>query len=521
MENVRIKKATILKYIKANGLDQNDYQDMLKATDFSDLYVAFNPGEVSRELLSYILFNDTHLTDEIKAELMLKYFEKNKSVAGTDNDLIWSNKITKLLDVWKVCESLVSKEYNCDLEFGGRRYPTRIIPELINMHYKHIMFTVNHWICGVNKPFHFKIFNNDIINFKRQIRGLTFEGLMRMFSIYKQNVNIAEYEQSLEFASHLQAKNGKQYLSNAIGLRYDPKLTPLAMDSFGQMSPSVIEAELEGEVEVENNRKKYYSTLPYVRVFSMQYKTYVCIHAEDLQEYIYNDVAIEKLFLPTGMKTMIQRVFSHSTENLEGDILAYKHGGLIVMAEGNPGVGKTCTAEVYSELNQRPLYVVQVCEIGTNVSDIESNLNTIFKRVEKWGAIILLDEVDVFLSKRNNDIKRSAIVGVFLRLMDYFRGIMFMTTNRSSVLDPAVLSRITLNIKYPDFTVETRRKIWQSKLDDAKLRIDSIDKLAQLNLNGREIRNMVRLGKIMFTDQIQEDEYIALIKNTVPNYIEV
>ncbi len=175
---------------------------------------------------------------------------------------------------------------------------------------------------------------------------------------------------------------------------------------------------------------------------------------------------------------------------------------------------------MYSELNKKPLYVVHVYEIGTDIRSIEENLRVIFKRVEKWGAIILFDEIDVFLTKRDNDINRSAVVGVFLRLMDYFRGIMFLTTNRSEVIDNAVLSRITLNIKYPDLTKETRRKIWQSKISDANLQIDSIDNLANVNLNGRQIRNMIRLGKIIFNDKINEDKYIELIKKSVPNYVE-
>lgn len=91
-----------------------------------------------------------------------------------------------------------------------------------------------------------------------------------------------------------------------------------------------------------------------------------------------------------------------------------------------------------------------------------------------------------------------------------------MTTNRIDVIDEAVLSRITLNIKYPDFTNETRRRIWELKLKEADLSIDSLDKLVGLNMNGRQIRNMIRLGKIIFQDKIIEDEYISLIKSSLP-----
>ena len=100
--------------------------------------------------------------------------------------------------------------------------------------------------------------------------------------------------------------------------------------------------------------------------------------------------------------------------------------------------------------------------------------------------------------------------------MDYFRGMMFFTTNRSEVIDDAVLSRITLNIKYPDLTDDVRKLIWKSKLESAGLYIDSMDELIKINLNGRQIRNMVRLGKIIFDDKINEQKFIDLIHNSVP-----
>jgi hypothetical protein len=51
-----------------------------------------------------------------------------------------------------------------------------------------------------------------------------------------------------------------------------------------------------------------------------------------------------------------------------------------------------------------------------------------------WGAILLLDEADVFLEKRNmHDIHRNALVSIFLRQLEYFQGILFLTTNRVEV----------------------------------------------------------------------------------------
>jgi len=214
----------------------------------------------------------------------------------------------------------------------------------------------------------------------------------------------------------------------------------------------------------------------------------------------------------------LKTVFAAPIETLVGDILDNKHGGMIILAAGSPGVGKTSTAEVYSELQGIPLYALEISELGTYVDSIEKHLSVIFKRVEKWRAVILFDEVDVFLAKRDkNDLNRTAIVGVFLRLMDYFRGIMFLTSNRPETLDYAIHSRITLRINYPDLDKKTREAIWKDKLTKANIPMtDGYSKLADLELNGRNIRNITRLAAIVFPNGTNQEELIKLIEMTNP-----
>ena len=534
MQNLMIKKETIENYLKTNALSAVESASFLDNTDASGTLVDFNPEEVSDEFLRFVLFNDTNLSNEIKSQLTREFLEKKVDIISKEENSIWDTKIKTLSNLWETCEKIKSLKYNADFEYLGRRFPVKMIVKIHNattLFPKHITIAITLKVCTLYEHFSFKISNESILNLRGEIQNLTFEKIMHIFKIFEQREDIDAHKIELEKTRKLQENNGKQMLCKGMGLRYfspslylDKSLNSIHMDSFEKMSTAIIESDL--ELDDENSHRNYNddfrnkTEVPFIRVFSLLYKTYIYIHIDDVLDYKYDEKAFERIFLPTDMKKMIQQVFSYSIKNLTGDILDYKHGGLIMMAEGNPGVGKTSTAEVYSELNQKPLYVVHVYEIGTDIRDIEKNLNMIFKRVEKWGAIILFDEIDVFLSKRNDNIEKSAVVGVFLRMMDYFRGIMFLTTNRCDVIDPAVLSRITLNVNYPDFTLETRRKVWTAKLLEAELKIDSMDNLVKLDLNGRQIRNMVRLGKIIFTEHINEDKYIDLIRKTVPNFVD-
>ena len=112
------------------------------------------------------------------------------------------------------------------------------------------------------------------------------------------------------------------------------------------------------------------------------------------------------------------------------------------------------------------------------------------------------DEADVFLEERKGtkDLQRNSLVAVFLRVLEYYEGIIILTTNRITSLDVAVQSRIHLAIQYHELTTKQKEKIFRYFLDEAADRIsgrDEIDRalpkiLRKKRINGRQIRNVLR-----------------------------
>lgn len=88
-----------------------------------------------------------------------------------------------------------------------------------------------------------------------------------------------------------------------------------------------------------------------------------------------------------------------------------KGRGLIILLHGPPGSGKTSTAETLAAYTQRPLYSITCGDLGTNPSDVERNLVIHTTRAHKWDCLLLLDEADVFVSRRDwRDTERNALV---------------------------------------------------------------------------------------------------------------
>jgi SpoVK/Ycf46/Vps4 family AAA+-type ATPase len=181
-------------------------------------------------------------------------------------------------------------------------------------------------------------------------------------------------------------------------------------------------------------------------------------------------------------------------------VIEGKGNGLIILLHGGPGTGKTLTAESIAEFTGKPLYRVTCGDIGTNPEDVEKYLEAVLMIGKIWGCIVLLDEADVFLEERSQtDLQRNALVSVFLRVLEYYDGILILTTNRVGTFDEAFKSRIQLAIHYPALDKSGRMEIWSNfinSLDKKSAKVDElnlkVDFLSRSRLNGRQIRNTVR-----------------------------
>ena len=118
----------------------------------------------------------------------------------------------------------------------------------------------------------------------------------------------------------------------------------------------------------------------------------------------------------------------------------------------------------------------------------------------------MLDEADIFMEKRaSNDLIRNAMVSVFLRLLERYQGIMFLTTNRMDEFDPAFKSRISICIQYNDLDESARFKVWTNLLEASKveLPLEEIQELSKVVMNGRQIKSCIRMGQCMANDMKQ------------------
>lgn len=234
----------------------------------------------------------------------------------------------------------------------------------------------------------------------------------------------------------------------------------------------------------------------YILMFHLDLHHHVWVHVADMQPYEYAPELKQKLVLPPEQTDLID-ILTAEMDLLMDDIVAGKSGGTTVLCAGPAGVGKTLTAEVYAEIIKRPLYRVHSGQLGLNVTQMEQALKDTLTRAQRWGAVMLIDEADVYIKRRDDNIAANAVVGVFLRVLEYFNGLLFLTTNRVNDIDEAIVSRCIALIKYHPPGLADRHRIWQVMTQQFELPVAE-KLLHQLShrfpdATGRDIKGLTKL----------------------------
>ncbi|KXH28647.1 hypothetical protein CSAL01_02475 [Colletotrichum salicis] len=199
---------------------------------------------------------------------------------------------------------------------------------------------------------------------------------------------------------------------------------------------------------------------------------------DNVDEIEWNDTCASNLILPNGYKDLLLSLVKEQMLAEDGfdDFIEQKGQGLVLLLSGDTGVGKTLTAEVVAEKMRDPLYAVSAGQLGFDAEELEERLKLVLDTASK-------------------------LVSIFLQLLEYYAGTLIITTNRAAVIDEATKSCIHINIRLPGLTIEARKSLWENLLKENKIKHGLVESdfqsLAEIDVNGREIKNALKSGILM------------------------
>jgi SpoVK/Ycf46/Vps4 family AAA+-type ATPase len=168
-----------------------------------------------------------------------------------------------------------------------------------------------------------------------------------------------------------------------------------------------------------------------------------------------------------------------------------------------------------AEEDKRALLRISCGDLGQHPYEVERKLQALLKLALRGSAIVLIDEADTFLAKRATggglrDYFHNAIVSIFLKHLEYFPGVIFLTTNQETEFDEAVSSRVVC-LRYGPLNAKGRAKIWKNNLMKGGHNpvVQVIEPICEelgneYQLDGREIKNLAQLSLAICRRRKQE-----------------
>lgn len=255
----------------------------------------------------------------------------------------------------------------------------------------------------------------------------------------------------------------------------------------------------EGDVTTSQIRDDngYAELMPYGVLYDLTASRWFIARVDDLKPVDFRKDAFQQLVLDANKKHMIHAIVKNR-DIVNSGVISGKGAGAIFLLSGEPGCGKTMTAEAVAESIRKPLFKVNLGTLSSNIEKLEKRLGEVLQLSARWDAVLLIDEADAYMEERDSsNLARNALVAVFLRLLEYYAGVLFLTTNRQAHIDSAFWSRITLAFHYPKLNDEGLTTIWKNMLGNVGVSAtdEEISGLLMYGANGREIGNAINAAQ--------------------------
>ena len=144
--------------------------------------------------------------------------------------------------------------------------------------------------------------------------------------------------------------------------------------------------------------------------------------------------------------------------------------GLSALFAGPPGTGKTMICSLLAKELGLELYRIDLSQVVNKyIGETEKNLGRVFDEAARGQVMLLFDEADSLFAKRtevksSHDRYANLEVNYLLQRMESHDGVVVMTTNSETAIDPAFRRRIRFRIRFPAPDEAQRLALWQGMM---------------------------------------------------------
>ena len=131
-----------------------------------------------------------------------------------------------------------------------------------------------------------------------------------------------------------------------------------------------------------------------------------------------------------------------------------KNGGRQVLFKGTNQQTKLAAAQKLAQEAGKELYRVDLSQIVSKyIGETEKNLNAVFEKAAKNGAVLFFDEADALFGKRttvkdSHDKYANQEVSYLLQKIEAYQGLVILSLNAKANVDSAFLRRLRYVVEF-------------------------------------------------------------------------
>lgn len=195
-----------------------------------------------------------------------------------------------------------------------------------------------------------------------------------------------------------------------------------------------------------------------------------------------------------------------------------------LLLSGEPGTGKTMTAQVLATELKQPLHIIQMDRLVTKfMGETGAKLRQIFERMRAMNGVYLFDEFDAIGGERDlgNDVgEMRRVLNAFLQFIenDISNNLIIAATNNPRLLDRALFRRFDDVLHYAMPDDENRKHLIANLLGTFRSPQFPLDKAAQASqgLSHSEIdkacRDAIKLAILSNKNRVTYTSFNTLLK---------
>jgi len=221
---------------------------------------------------------------------------------------------------------------------------------------------------------------------------------------------------------------------------------------------------------------------------------------------------IEDIVLPDQPAQVLRQIIAHHRNSAQvlGDwgFGRSRGQGLSVLFAGPSGTGKTLAAEVIARELDLDLFRIDLSQVVDKyIGETEKNLARLFDAAEASDAVLLFDEADALFGRRSavrdsHDRYANLEVGYLLQRIEAYRGVVVLTSNLPSSIDPAFNRRLAYIVRFTFPDRAQRLEIWRRAIPaQAPTQALDFDLLARLSVSGGQIQVLALNAAMLAADQ--------------------